>query len=235
MGGVYLTVAGRVLLVEHRLDIVPAFRFTGKCSVLARVAGCREQSPRHDDSHLPLLPVPFDLPRPRRGIEAVWRIEILDRPAYDRPRSHEPSIHQLRPDQSCEHYIGSPILDSDGVPGAWPRLGSGLRDLCHVRPRGGPRDRTGSDHLLKALAVAIPDYDITIDVREVEELGPDGIDALSRVSRKIHEWRAGRLFILAPPDEGVWGELESSELADVGKHPRIYLAEATESRNRHSN
>lgn len=81
------------------------------------------------------------------------------------------------------------------------------------------------DHLVRALEVAIPNYDITIDVREVEELGPAGIEALSRVSQTVHEWRAGRLFILATPDEAVWDELESSELTDVGKHPRVYLAE----------
>jgi hypothetical protein len=87
-----------------------------------------------------------------------------------------------------------------------------------------------SDRLLKGLEVALPGYDITVDVREVEELGPDGIEALSRVSRAVHESRTGRLFIVATPGEPVWDELESSELTDVAKHPRVSLAEAGKNR-----
>jgi hypothetical protein len=36
------------------------------------------------------------------------------------------------------------------------------------------------ERLEQELAVALPNHDITIDVTEVEELGPDGIEALAR-------------------------------------------------------
>jgi hypothetical protein len=90
------------------------------------------------------------------------------------------------------------------------------------------------DRLVRALEVALPGYDITIDVREVQELGPDGIEAFARVSRTIREWPTGRLFILATPGEPVWDVLESSELTDVARHPRVYLAEAGKNHRNHN-
>lgn len=82
------------------------------------------------------------------------------------------------------------------------------------------------DRLQRQLEVALPGYDVTIDVREVEELGPDGIEALASVSRTVQGWPTGLVHILATPESRVWEELEDSELADVAKHPRVYLSEA---------
>jgi anti-anti-sigma regulatory factor len=116
-----------------------------------------------------------------------------------------------------------------------PVSGPGFVFIATFVRAAGRGTASDPERLVRALEVAIPDHDITIDLREVEELGSDGIEALLRVSRRIHEWRAGRLFLLATPDEAAWRELESSDLTDVVKHPRVYLAEAGKNHNRHSN
>ena len=89
--------------------------------------------------------------------------------------------------------------------------------------RGAPSD---GSRLERELEVALPNCDITIDLSEVEELGPEGIEALARASNKVRGWKAGRLFILADPGAPVWEELEKSELAATGRHPRLFISEA---------
>jgi len=92
-----------------------------------------------------------------------------------------------------------------------------------VRARG--RGASSDPERLEAevLAVALPRHDITIDLRAVEELGADGIAALVRLSTAVAGWDTGRLFLLAAPDQTVWSELQSSELIDIGRHPRVYV------------
>jgi hypothetical protein len=60
--------------------------------------------------------------------------------------------------------------------------------------RGVPSD---VERLEEALAVALTGRDVTIDLREVEKLGPEGIAALSRASRDL-----GRLGLRAPVPAG---------------------------------
>jgi hypothetical protein len=76
------------------------------------------------------------------------------------------------------------------------------------------------------LEVARRGYDITIDVREVEGLGAEGIETLARVSRMVQEWPTGVLYIIVAPSSPVQQELVESELAYAAKHPRLFLTEA---------
>lgn len=72
----------------------------------------------------------------------------------------------------------------------------------------------------EVLAAALPGYDVTVDLRGVGELGADGIAALVRLSGAVAGWESGRLFLLIAPDQD---ELKSSEVVDIGQHPRVYV------------
>ena len=95
----------------------------------------------------------------------------------------------------------------------------------HIRAagRGVPSDAA---RLLRELEVALPGFTITIDLREVEELGAEGIEALIGASDLVRGWKSGRLFLLVDPDQPVWAELEAPELADPGRNPRVFISEA---------
>jgi hypothetical protein len=103
----------------------------------------------------------------------------------------------------------------------------------HVRAagRGVPSD---ASRLERELEVALANFDITIDLSEVEELGAEGIEAIAGASNKVRGWNSGRLFLLADPEHPVWGELESSELATPGWHPRVFISEARSGQTRES-
>jgi hypothetical protein len=58
----------------------------------------------------------------------------------------------------------------------------------HVRAagRGAPSD---ASRLARELEVALPNFDITIDLNEVEELGAEGIAALAQASDVVRGWK----------------------------------------------
>jgi hypothetical protein len=70
--------------------------------------------------------------------------------------------------------------------------------------------------------VALEGRDITIDVREVEELGPDGIAALDRIAALVNSWTPCMLYILTPRSGPVFDELQASDFA---RAPRVDLVE----------
>jgi hypothetical protein len=63
------------------------------------------------------------------------------------------------------------------------------------------------ERLEEALAVALTGRDVTIDLREVEKLGPEGIAALSRASAILDGWDSGLLYLLVTRASPVWQEL----------------------------
>jgi hypothetical protein len=82
--------------------------------------------------------------------------------------------------------------------------------------------RLTSSGLEEALAVALTGRDVTIDLREVEKLGPEGITALSRASAILDGWDSGLLYLLVTRATPVWQELGASSLASA---PRVYIDE----------
>ena len=103
-----------------------------------------------------------------------------------------------------------------------PRAGPGfafVATLVRASGRGVPSDL---ERLEEALAVALTGRDVTIDLREVEKLGPEGIAALSRASAILDGWDSGRLYLLVTRDTPVWQELGASPLASA---PRVDIDE----------
>jgi hypothetical protein len=101
-----------------------------------------------------------------------------------------------------------------------PRAGPGFAFvLTSVRAsgRGVPSD---VERLEEALAVALTGRDVTIDLREVEKLGPEGIAALSRASAILDGWDSGLLYLLVRDPVGQ--ELGASPLASA---PRVNIVE----------
>lgn len=78
------------------------------------------------------------------------------------------------------------------------------------------------ERLADGLAVALSGRDITIDLREVEKLGPGGIAALSRASAMLSGWDSGLLSLLVTRDTPVWQEIRASQLASA---PRVDINE----------
>lgn len=103
-----------------------------------------------------------------------------------------------------------------------PVSGPGIQIYATFVRAVGRGSRADAARLAESLTVALPGRDITIDLREVEELGPDGIAALVQTSERVRSWDSGLLYLLATAGGPVLKELESSELA---RHPRVYIEE----------
>lgn len=103
-----------------------------------------------------------------------------------------------------------------------PRAGPGFAFVftsVRASGRGVPSD---VERLEEALAVALTGRDVTIDLREVEQLGPESIAALSRASAILDGWDSGLLYLLVTRATPVWQELGASSLASA---PRVYIDE----------
>jgi hypothetical protein len=114
---------------------------------------------------------------------------------------------------------GRPVMEFDVF---GPRAGPGFAFVftsVRASGRGVPSD---VERLEEALAVALTGRDVTIDLREVEKLGPEGIAALSRASAILDGWDSGLLYLLATRDTPVWQELGASPLASA---PRVSIVE----------
>jgi len=103
-----------------------------------------------------------------------------------------------------------------------PRAGPGFAfygTLVRASGRGVPSD---VERLEQTLAVALPGRDVTIDLREVEKLGPDGIAALSRAATIVNGWGSGLLYLLVTTETPVCDELRASPLTSA---PRVEIDE----------
>lgn len=135
-----------------------------------------------------------------------------------RPEGHYDALGRWSPCVGVEER-GRPVMEFDVF---GPRAGPGfafVTTLVRASGRGVPSD---VERLEEALAVALTGRDVTIDLREVEQLGPESIAALSRASAILDGWDSGLLYLLVTRATPVWQELGASSLASA---PRVYIDE----------
>lgn len=103
--------------------------------------------------------------------------------------------------------------------------------FVRARGRGAASD---PERLEEALSVALPGKDITMDLREVEELGPDGIAALARTSDMVRSGESGEGCVKSdfrrsraesgvsapfrPLSDRDWARSRSSDRTPGGRH-----------------
>jgi hypothetical protein len=173
-----------------------------------------------------LRPQVFEV-RPRRslGLGARDNVRSLGAPgtgaARRAQRLTERHYDALRRWSACVGVDerGRPVMEFDVF---GPRAGPGFAFvLTSVRAsgRGVPSD---VERLEEALAVALTGRDVTIDLREVEKLGPEGIAGLSRASAILDGWDSGLLYLLVTTETPVWEELGASPLPSA---PRVSIVE----------
>ena len=107
-----------------------------------------------------------------------------------------------------------------------PTSGPGYRIWATVVRAAGKGEPGDADRLTKAIfEVALEGYDILLILKDVEQLGPDGIDALKAVGEKLRTWDSGNLQVLAPVGP-ILDELNASELGPPGwLYPRLVIDE----------
>jgi hypothetical protein len=86
--------------------------------------------------------------------------------------------------------------------------------LVKASGRGVPSDK---DRLAEELSIALESSDISIDVREVDDLNEDAMRALTDVAARVQGWPSGRLFVLVRA-----GDLDGVTAA-LSRYSRTYV------------